>query len=50
MLGATTNTTATGANSTELELNCTTCLAHFETKQEKRLHMKEDWQWVSLPS
>ncbi len=50
MLGATTNTTATGASTTELELSCITCLAHFGSKQEKRVHMKEEWQWVPFTS
>ncbi|PMD22559.1 hypothetical protein NA56DRAFT_90700 [Hyaloscypha hepaticicola] len=48
MLGATTNTTATGASANELELSCTTCLAHFDSKQEKRVHMKEDWHVYNL--
>jgi hypothetical protein len=44
MPDATTNTAAAGANTTEQELSCTTCLANFESKEAKRAHMKEEWQ------
>jgi hypothetical protein len=44
MPDATTNTTTAGANTTEQELSCTTCLANFESKEAKRAHMKEEWQ------
>jgi pre-60S factor REI1 len=44
MPDATTTTNTTGANTLEQELGCTMCLATFESKEMKRVHMKEDWQ------
>jgi len=34
--------------STDLALNCTTCLANFECKEVKRGHMRAEWQSVFL--
>ncbi|PMD58012.1 uncharacterized protein K444DRAFT_20393 [Hyaloscypha bicolor E] len=48
MLDATTNTAITGGAPSEQELNCTTCLAHFETKEMKRDHMRAAWHVYNL--
>ncbi|KAH8672627.1 C2H2 type zinc-finger-domain-containing protein [Tricladium varicosporioides] len=33
---------------TEQELSCTTCLTNFKTKEEKRVHMRDDWHVYNL--
>jgi len=47
MLAATTTTTTSGtADSSAIEVkhDCSTCVATFESKEAKRVHMRDDWQ------
>lgn len=43
-----TGAAASSADPSKLEFNCATCVANFETSDEKRTHMRDDWQSVAF--